>query len=300
MLRLIATLPIVFLFSTLVRADAFDNYTLPILQKAPGFAGAKQISELTPELIVQNSQVLPGIEAAFIVIYTNDHRWAKLQVVAARHKVQQPGMDPEYVPMLRIERFVTFREASERAILASGQSISLFPDFHFHLDIGQVVPPKLGGDLTVVEPKPKQLVVKPVGKAKIYLFTRPMPEAAPKGTQKLTVGEKFESQYFAGTFKLYDDGRRSGVLRLKVKGEDVAGTFVSDQNGREYDVEGTIAKPNYKIVFVVKLPQTQETFEGYMFTGDGKAIAGSCKLQDREAGFYATRIEENEIPKSKH
>ena len=90
------------------------------------------------------------------------------------------------------------------------------------------------------------------------------------------------------------------MLRLKVKGEDVAGTFVSDQNGREYDVEGTIAKPNYKIVFVVKLPQTQETFEGYMFTGDGKAIAGSCKLQDREAGFYAPRIEENEIPKSKH
>ena len=290
MIRLTAPLLILISMISTVRADAFDNYTLPILQKVPEAAGVKVVDELTPELIVQNSQVLPGIEAAFIVVYTNDNRWAKLQIVAARQKLQQPGTEPEYVPMLRIERFVTFREASERAILASGQNVSLFPGFHFHLDLGQVVPPKLGGDLTVVEPKRKQLVVKPVGKAKIYLLTRPMPEAAPKGTEKLTVGEKFESQYFAGTFKLYDDGRRSGVLRLKVQGDDVSGTFVSDQNGREYEVEGSIAKPNYKIIFVVKLPQTQETFEGYMFTGDGKAIAGSCKLQDREAGFYATRM----------
>ena len=35
------------------------------------------------------------------------------------------------------------------------------------------------GDLTVVEPKPKELVVKPVGKAKMYLLTKPMPEAEP-------------------------------------------------------------------------------------------------------------------------
>jgi hypothetical protein len=274
-----------------LRADAFDNYTLPILQKVPEFAGAKLVEELTPEMIVQNSQVLPGIEAAFIVVYTNDNRWAKLQVVAARHKLQQPGMDPEYVPMLRIERFVTFREGSERAMMASGQNLSLFPGFLCHLDLGQVVPAKLGGDLTVSEPKPKQLLVKPVGKAKIYLMTKPMPEAAPKGTQKLTVGDKFESSYFNGTYKIYDDGRRSGVLRLKVNGDDVTGTFVSDQNGREYDLEGAVAKPNHKIIFVVKLPQTQQTYEGFMFTGNGKAIAGSSKLQDREAGFYAVRVE---------
>lgn len=289
MIRPFVAFLIALAFTSIAHADAFDNYTLPLLQKVPEFAGAKQVEELTPELIVQNSQVLPGIEAAFIVIYTNDNRWAKLQVVAARHKIQQPGMDPEYVPVLRIERFVTFREGSERAIYASGQNISLFPGFIYHLEMGQVVPAKLGGDLTVLESKPKQLIVKPVGKAKIFLMTKPMPEAAPKGTEKLTVGEKFESQYFNGTYKIYDDGRRSGVLRLKVNGDDVTGTFVSDQNGREYDVEGAVAKPNHKIIFVVKLPQTQQTYEGFMFTGNGKAIAGTSKLQEREAGFYAVR-----------
>src|SRR5205085_175221 len=125
------------------------------------------------------------------------------------------GAEPEYVPILRLERYITFREASERAVMASGQGISLFPGFHFHLELGQVVPEKLGGDLAVSEPKPKQFAVKPVGKAKIYLLTKALAEAAPQKTQKLEVGERFEPAYFNGTFKLYDDGRRSGVLRLK-------------------------------------------------------------------------------------
>ena len=66
------------------RADAFDNYTLPILQKVPGSACVKELTELTPDLIVQNSQVLPGLESALVVVYTNDFRWAKLLVTAAR------------------------------------------------------------------------------------------------------------------------------------------------------------------------------------------------------------------------
>jgi hypothetical protein len=135
--------------------------------------------------------------------------------------------------------------------------------------------------------------VKPVGKAKFYLLTKALPEAAPQKTQKLEVGEKFEPAYFNGTFKLHDDGRRSGVLRLKVGADnDVTGTFVSDQNGREYEVHGAVGKPSHKIQFIVQLPQTQEEFSGFMFTGNGKAIAGTCVLQGREAGFYALRVEE--------
>jgi hypothetical protein len=261
---------------------------------APQISGVKQLTELTPELIVKNSQVLPNIEGAMLVVYTNDNRWSKLLVVAARHKLQpKPDAEVEYIPMLRIERYVTFREASDRAVLASGQGVSLFPGFRLHLDLGQIVPPKIGGDLEVTEPTPRQFVVKPLGNAKMYLLTKPLPEAAPEKTQKLEFGAKFEPQYFNGTFKLYDDGRRSGVLRLKVGADsDVTGTFVSDQNGREYEVTGAVSKPNHKIQFVVKLPQTQEEFEGFMFTGDGKAIAGSCKLQEREAGFYAVRVAE--------
>src|SRR5262249_51574741 len=152
---------------------------------------------------------------------------------------------------------------------------------------------KLGGDLIASEPMPKKLVVKPVGKARIFLLTKSLPETAPQKTQKLEVGERFEPAFFNGTFKLYADGRRSGVLRLKVGADnDVTGRRGSDQNGREYEVRGAVAKPSHKIQFVVQLPQTHEEFSGFMFTGNGKAIAGTSVLQGREAGFYATRIDE--------
>ncbi|HEV3143136.1 MAG TPA: hypothetical protein VGZ47_04550 [Gemmataceae bacterium] len=289
------TLICLFCLAVQVRADAFDNYTNPVLAKVPEAAEAKPVQELTPQMILDNDQVLPNVKAAMIVVYSNDNRWSKLLVTAARQKIAgPPGSEPIVVPILRIERFATMREASERAILVEGKNISLFPDFHFHLDLGQVVPPKLGGDLSVSEPQPKQLVVKPVGKAKMYLLTKQLPDAKPPKSEKMDFSSgKFDPKFFAGTYKFSDDGRRSGTLRIKVNDEnDISGTFVTDLDGREYDVSGSVSKPSHKILFTIKFPRTEEAFEGYMFTGNGKAIAGTSKLEDREGGFYAVRVEE--------
>jgi len=275
------------------RADFFDNYTNPILAKAPQADGVLPVSELTAEMIAKNDSVLPDVKGAVLIVETNDRRWAKLLVVAARQKVPVAGGEPQIAPILRIERFMTYREATERAVQAEGKSISLFPGFHFHLDLGQVIPEKFGGDIQVVETQARQCVAKPAGKAKMYLLTKPIAEANPRKSEKFVIGSKFEPKYFNGTFRLHDDGRRSGVLRLKVNDDnDVTGTFVSDRDGREYEVRGSVAKPNHKILFTVQFPQTLQSFEGYMFTGDGKAIAGVSKLQERDASFYAIRVEE--------
>jgi hypothetical protein len=61
-------------------ADAFDNYDNTILAKIPASKSAEKIAKLTPEIMVQNSRVLPGITATFIVVKTNDNRFAKLLV----------------------------------------------------------------------------------------------------------------------------------------------------------------------------------------------------------------------------
>lgn len=278
------------------RADAFDEYTLPLVAAAPGKDGVREVGELTPELIVAHSQVLPHVEGAMVLVATNDHRWAKMLVLAARHKFTPPGGgEPQFMPVFRIERFVTFREGGDRSVQASGQGISLFAGFRFHLDWGQVVPEALGGDLQVVAEPGKKLTLRPVGQAKIYLLTQPLPEAAPRGVRRLESGEKFQAEYFTGVYRLHDDGRRSGVLRLTVgEGGDITGTLVSDANGREYPVTGSIGRPNYKIQFTVQFPQTQQEFTGFMFTGNGKAIAGISKMEEREAGFYAVRLESTE------
>jgi hypothetical protein len=110
---------------------------------------------------------------------------------------------------------------------------------------------------------------------------------------KFVAGEVFETRFFGGKYKLSDDGRRTGELRLEVTDTgEIGGVFVSDRDGREYEVTGKAGMPKHQITFTIKFPATTQTFTGYMFTGNGKGIAGTTKLAEREAGFYAERAEE--------
>ena len=274
----------------LARADAFDNYTNTILAKVPTSKLAEPIKQLTPELMVQHSRALPGGSAAFVVIKTNDNRFAKLLIQPAGAQ----DLGNEYsVPILLVERFVTYREGEERTIVAKGQDVRLFAGFHFSLDIGQVVPAKLGGDVRYVVEGDKSWL-EPVGKAEMFLVTKHLPEATLKKGAKVVVGEKFDPAYFAGTYKLYSDGRRSGTLQLKLSenGKEVDGWYYSDKDGAKYEVSGAIGNPKHLVEFAIQFPRTIETFRGMLFTGDGRAIAGTARLQDRETGFYAVRVEE--------
>src|SRR5262249_29530985 len=118
------------------RADAFDNYTNPILAKVPGAAGVQEVKKLTPDQIAENDRVLSGTSAALIVVKTNDGRWAKLLVETARQKIN----DKRSLPILVINRFVTFKEGDERAVAASAKNVYLSSGYRLNLDIGQIVP----------------------------------------------------------------------------------------------------------------------------------------------------------------
>ena len=277
-----------------VLADSFDHYTNRILAKVPTAAGVKKIEKLTPELMVEHSRVLPGISATFVVVKTNDGRLSKLLVQPAQQKIKKgDGKEVRTVPILLLERFVTYREGEERTIDAQGKMIRLFGGFHFDLDMGQVVPANFGGDLQLVV-KGDDSYVEPVGKAEIYLVTKHLKEANPKKQSRPEIGEAFEARYFNGSYKLYDDGRRSGTLHLKVAdNNEVTGSYYSGKDGRKYEVTGKVSSnPNHAIQFRITFPKSVQSFQGLMFTGDGRAIVGSSRLQDRETGFYAVRADE--------
>lgn len=273
--------------ASVAAADSFDNYTNPLLVKVPTSPSAQQVKELTPELMVEHSRVLPGITATFIVVRTNDGKLAKLLVQPARQKLTAT----ESVPILLIERFVTYREGEEKTIHTQGKNVRLFEGFRFSLDLGQVVPESLGGDLQFTVDKEKTAAV-PVNKAEMYLVTKHFPEANPKKGSKLVIGAAFEQRYFNGTYKLHDDGRRTGTLTLSVgEGGDVSGAFYSDKDGAKYEVSGKVGSPNHSIQFNIAFPRTIQTFQGWMFTGDGRIITGSTRLEKQETGFYAERQE---------
>jgi hypothetical protein len=268
-------------------ADAFDRYTNPVLAKIPNAPGVREVKKLTAEMLADQDAVLPGISGALVVFKTNDGRYSKLIVQAAR---QRTGADTS-VPVLLLDRFVTYRPGQDRAIEASGQNVRLFDGFRFSLDIGQVVPPSLPADL-LFKSDGKETFVEPVGRAVLYLVMQPIADAGGTKSAKLAVGEAFEPRYFNGTFKLRVDGRRSGTLTLQVADNgNVTGSFYSDKDGRKYEVEGKIGTPRNSIQFTIRFPRSEEVFHGWMFTGDAGALAGHSRLQQHESGFYAVRVD---------
>jgi hypothetical protein len=277
-----------FLAPRAVQADAFDNYTNDILVKIPTADGVNKVAGLTDTMLLDHTSVLPGIKPAFIVVKTNEGRFCKLLVQAVRQKLA----DKSVVPALLIERFVTYKEGEERTIVAEGKKMLLFADFQLNLDLGQIVPQGTGGDL-VLTVKGDDIQVAPLRKAEIYLVTKHLPEANPKKVDKVVVGAKFDPKLFTGTYQLYDDGRRMGKLHLKInkEGDLVDSSYYSDKDGKKYEVSGKIGEPNHMLKFKIQLPQVLQEFHGWMFTGDARAITGFSRLNDREQGFYAIRIE---------
>jgi hypothetical protein len=268
--------------------DAFDYYTNPVLAKAIEADGTKALKTLTDEQITDHDRVLKNVTGAFVIVRTNDGRLAKLLVLSARRKVSAD----KSVPVALVERFVTYREGEERAVFASGQNLSLFRDFRLSLDLGQVVPEDVGGDVRCVVDGDK-VSLEPLGKAKLYLVTKALSGVGPKKGTKLVVGDKFEKRYFNGSYQLYDDGRRSGKLVLKVKEDgSVTGAYYTDRDGTKYEVVGKVGTPSHAIEFTIKLPRVEQTFKGMLFTGDGQVLTGTSRMNEREAGFYAKRIEE--------
>lgn len=268
------------------RADAFDDYTNIHLQKLLASKNVEKAQQLPLDELVTNSDVLPGLRSAFLVVRTNEGRLAKLLVQRAQQKV---GGDM-FFPIVLVERFLTFREGEDRTVWTQSKNLRLFHDFRLSLDIGQIVPPALPADLRL-HAEGGKAYLEAIGKAELYLVTKHLAEAAPPKGGKVAVGDKFEPRFFEGVYKLHDDGRRAGELHLKVdKKGNLSGHFFSDKDGAKYDVEGQVSpQAANNVQFRITYPRTTQFFTGWMFTGDAQVITGFSRIEEREAGFYADR-----------
>lgn len=280
----------IFMFAGEARADVFDRYTNSVLAQAIGQPGVEAISPLPAERLSEAPRVIANSNSALILVKTTNGFNAKLLVQFARQKFGE-----RILPVLVVERFVTYRPGTERSVVAEGRNLHLYPGYVLHLEIGQIVPADVGGDLRFLSDPKKGEYLEALGKAHLYLVTRPLPGTEIKKTARPAPDEPYRPEFFNGTFRLYDDGRRQGILRLQVDSEgNLSGEFLSDATGNKYPVSGKVGpNPRHFVQFTIKFPQSVQHFSGYIFTRGGSAICGSSKFQDRDAGFYAVRVDED-------
>jgi len=270
------------------KTDPFDFFTNPVLNKLADSKDVKVYEALPLDDLANFDNIVPGTTGTLLVVKTVGGRNAKLLVQSARQKVE----GDRQLPVLLIDRFITYKEGEEQTILTRGEGLKIYPGFRFSLDLGQVVPEEVGGDIALV--KDGDVVkLKSLDRAKMAVLTRYDKSLEPARPAKVTIGEPFEPKYFTGSYRIYDDGRRSGKLTLKVDEDgSVAGAYFSDRDGARYELRGRVGTPTHAISFTVNLPRTEQVFNGWLFTGDGKVMVGTSRMLNRETGFYATRIED--------
>ena len=272
----------------IVSADTFDRYTNSILAKVPGATGVLEVKKLTPELATQyGGKLVPDNGGVLVMVKTNGGFFSKMLVQFARQKT-----GGKTVPVVLLERVTTYRLGQERAILASTPLVHLYRDFIFQLDLAQVVPADLGGDLRFFM-QGEEGVLETVGAAQMYVVTQPIAGTESKRPTKPLMGEAFEPEHLAGTYRLFDDGRRTARLTLKVNPDGtLGGDYTSEKTGQKYEVTGKLSQEKHRFEFSVKFPQSVQAFQAWAFTKDASAICGWTKLQEREFGFYALRMTE--------
>src|SRR5262249_40600960 len=148
---------------------------------------------------------------------------------------------PTSVPMALLERATSYKPGTERAIQATAPLVHLYDKFEFNLDLGQVVPPSVGGDLRYVD-TPEGGYLETVKEARLYLVVKHLPGTeAKKPTGRSGLGEAFDPASISGRYTLHDDGRRTALLELKLDNEgNITGGYTSEQTGRQYEVAGKI------------------------------------------------------------
>jgi len=70
----------------LVRADNFEEYTNQVLQKMVDDGFCKESDSISLKDIADLDSVLPGIQAGFIIVKTNEGRFSRSLVQFARQK----------------------------------------------------------------------------------------------------------------------------------------------------------------------------------------------------------------------
>jgi hypothetical protein len=264
--------------ANLASADVFDDHTAYWLRL--GVKSETPRKDLSMDAGARAKQIARNISSPCIVVQTDEDNWSKALVTWGLRKTADGR-----IPILMIERYVTYRGDRENLTRASGKEIMLFPGFGFDFDIGQVVPIGKGDDIQCA----KMATIKPAEKAKLWLLNGPATPEPEKQDNRPTAGAVIPSD-FAGKWQVQVDGRWAGRLEFKSEGRKVFGRFVSDDTKSVYEADGKVAALPHNLKFNIELANASQSFDAFMWTKSKSTMAGVVTMSGRKLGFYAIRI----------
>ncbi len=262
-------------------ADVFERHRSEALRKV--VETAPELDSLSLEQAIMLKSLSPTITSPCVVVRTNDGNLAKAQLAWGFRK----GPGGEAIPVLLIERYVTYRSDREDVAAAAGQDIMLFAGFALNLDIGQIVPEGQGGDITLT---PKS-ILKPLDSARLYgLDGSQLAEEVDDPAGDPRDHEGVLPRDFAGKWTVSVDGRWRGEWDLKVVDRGrIQGKYVSEDSRSSYDLTGRIAALPHNLKLDLHLDNATQSFDAFLWTKDKSTMAGTTILSGRKFGFHAVR-----------
>lgn len=263
-----------------VQADPFDDHTAYWLRQ--GIEAIQPREQLEMRDALSLDLIGKRILSPCIVVKTDEDNLTKALVTWGfrKHGDQQ-------IPVVMIERYVTYRGDRPNLTTATGRDVMLFPGFQFNFDIGQVVPEGLGGDIACGD----MGLLKPVGMAQLFGLNGPAtPAPEPGSIPDPDSHEGVIPTDFAGAWDVHIDGRWDGRWELNVDERQIFGKFLSKETASVYEVNGKVAGLPHNARLNIELANAAQTVDAYLWTKDKSAMAGTVTMNDRKLGFFALRI----------
>lgn len=262
--------------------DIFDRHTTFWLRQA--VKNIKPVATFESGDGASLNNLGPGITSPCIVLHTNNGNWTKA-LVGWGFRKSEKGL----VPVVLLERYVTYDNDRQDVAVASGQNVMLFPGFSFNFDIGQVVPADQGADIVFNEDR--QLAV--VGEATLHPLNGSVVPGGDGESEDPLDHEGVLPRDFSGTWKVDADGRWRGTWKMTVDDDgNISGQHLSEETKSVYTLRGKVDNVPHRATVEVEFANATQSYDIYLWTKDKSALAGTTTLVGKTFGIYGIRATE--------
>ena len=263
--------------------DVFDQHGSAILKQIVEAEADAAGRELTQAQVTKLKPLARDVESSCLVIETNGGNLSKV-LVSWGFRKQRSAEKP--VPVLMLDRFVTYEQGKGDSTVANGRNVMLFPGFGFDFDLGQVVPAGFDADIEFTD----KGAIRSLDGAKLHGVSGsqlPVTEAAAPAKK---TADAIIPEDFSGVWQVDGDGRWIGEWELNVNEQgEATGKFHSSESDASYPITGQVGGLPHQIKLNVQFNNATQVVEAYLWTKDKAKMAGTFSLAGRKFGISATR-----------